>query len=134
MIENVQRRATKLVDGLKTFEYHERLQILGLPTLAFRRARGDMIGMYKRFYVYNVDVIPSTFQPSLRTSRKHQYQLTQRTPKDGIRGIQSNSFYYRCSKIWNNLPANVVNANHINSFKNKLDDHWSNMEIKYFYD
>ena len=134
MIENVQRRATKLVDGLKTFEYHERLQILGLPTLAFRRARGDMIEMYKHFYVYNVDVIPSTFQPRLRTSRKHQYQLTQRTPKDGIRGIQSNSFYYRCSKIWNNLPANVVNANDINSFKNKLDDHWSNMEIKYFYE
>ena len=43
MIENVQIRATKLVDGLKDLSYEERLQKLGLPTLDFRRERGDMI-------------------------------------------------------------------------------------------
>ena len=46
-IERVQRRATKLIDGFKNLEYQERLLRLNLPTLAFRRLRGDMIEVYK---------------------------------------------------------------------------------------
>ena len=41
-IENVQIRATKLVDGFGRLGYVERLKRLKLPTLAFRRKRGDM--------------------------------------------------------------------------------------------
>ena len=41
-IENVQRRATKLVPLLKGLTYEERLRALNLP-LAHRRRRGDMI-------------------------------------------------------------------------------------------
>ena len=46
MIENVQIRATKLVDGLQNMDYTERLKILNLPTLVYRRARGDMIKVF----------------------------------------------------------------------------------------
>ena len=46
-VENVKRRATKLVPGLSTLSYPERLQKLKLPTLAYRRARGDMIETFK---------------------------------------------------------------------------------------
>ena len=42
-IEKVQMRATKLVDGLANLNYEERLRKLDLPTLAYRRMRGDMI-------------------------------------------------------------------------------------------
>ena len=47
MIENVQRRATKLVPGLKDLSYSERLKQIDLPTLVYRRLRGDMIEAYK---------------------------------------------------------------------------------------
>ena len=47
MIENVQRRATKQLPGLKNLTYSERLQKLKLPSLNFRRVRGDMIELYK---------------------------------------------------------------------------------------
>ena len=42
-IEGVQRRATKMVPELKKLSYPERLKCLRLPTMAYRRARGDMI-------------------------------------------------------------------------------------------
>ena len=43
MLEKVQERATKLVDGMKNMNYAERLKKLDLPTLQHRRERGDMI-------------------------------------------------------------------------------------------
>ena len=46
-IENVQRRATKQLPGMKNIPYEERLQRLKLPTLAYRRTCGDMIEVYK---------------------------------------------------------------------------------------
>ena len=47
LIEGVQRRATKLIHNLKNLPYSERLKRLNLPTLVYRRARGDMIETYK---------------------------------------------------------------------------------------
>ena len=46
-IESVQRRATKMIPTIKDLSYSERLKKLKLPTLAYRRARGDMIEVYK---------------------------------------------------------------------------------------
>ena len=44
-----------------------------------------------------------------------------RVPKVGLRGIQTNSFYYRVIKVWNELPSDVVNASTVNTFKARLD-------------
>ncbi len=46
-LENVQRRATKQLPGLKEKSYEERLKFLKLPTLQYRRIRGDMIEVFK---------------------------------------------------------------------------------------
>jgi hypothetical protein len=47
MIENIQRRATKLIPGLSDLSYEDRLRPLKLPSLSYRRSRGDMIEVYK---------------------------------------------------------------------------------------
>ena len=131
MIENVQRRATKLVDGLNNVEYSDRLKRLNLPTLAYRRARGDMIEVYKHFHTYDKPTLSHSFKPRDRLSRKHNFQLVPNTSKDGIRGIQTNSFYHRTARTWNDLPRDIVNAENINIFKNKLDDLWTENPIKF---
>ena len=46
-IEGLQRRATKLVPSIRHHTYPERLQILNLPSLFYRRYRGDMILKYQ---------------------------------------------------------------------------------------
>ena len=131
MLENVQKRATKLVDNLNDLEYSERLRKLDLPTLAYRRARGDMIELFKHFHSYDRPSLSNSFLPSTRPSRKHKYQLISKIPKDGTRGIQTNSFYYRTTSTWNDLPKEVVNAKNINEFKNKLDEAWQKIPMKF---
>ena len=46
-LENVQRRATKLIPTLQNLSYPERLQSLNLPSLSYRRNHIDLIMVYK---------------------------------------------------------------------------------------
>ena len=42
MVEQIQRRATKIIPELTDFSYEERLKECGLTTLDIRRLRGDI--------------------------------------------------------------------------------------------
>ena len=131
MIENVQVRATKLIDGFGSMTYPERLKKLNLPTLAFRRLRGDMIETYKHFHKYDPNILPPSYKPRNRPSRSHKYQIQPIRPRDGERGLHRNSFYCRIADIWNRLPAAVVDAPTIDTFKNRLDTHWKDLPLKF---
>lgn len=54
-LENVQRRATRLLPCLKGKTYPERLKTLGLPSLDHRRKRADMVQVYK--IMINIDKV-----------------------------------------------------------------------------
>ena len=56
MLEKIQRRATKLIPGLRDIRYEERLKECGLTTLETRRLRGDQIEVFKILNGYeNID-------------------------------------------------------------------------------
>ena len=46
-LEKVQKRATKILPQLKHMNYSDRLKACKLPTLHYRRSRGDMIEAIK---------------------------------------------------------------------------------------
>ena len=77
MIENIQKRAAKLVNGLSGLDYTTRLKKLDLPTLSYRRARGDMIELYKHFHNYDKNNMPCTFPIRNHMSRKQNFQLVE---------------------------------------------------------
>ena len=119
------------IDGLHNMSYSERLQKLDLPTLRYRRLRGDIIEIFKHVHSYDASIVAPSFQRRFRPSRKHGYQLHEPVPRDGIRGVQANSFHYRVPVIWNNLPRKVVEACTLDTFKNRLDKLWENQPMKY---
>jgi len=51
-IEKVQKRATELIISLNKLPYLKRLRQLKLPTLKYRRLRGDMIEVFKIIHNY----------------------------------------------------------------------------------
>ena len=122
-IEKVQRRATKLVPCLKNKTYEERLHELKLPSLVHRRRRGDMIYAYKlitgKMNIRKEDF----FQMSHLTTRGHQHKIYKRHASKLPR---INTFSHRIVNDWNELPAEIVEASSVNSFKNKLDQYWNN--------
>ena len=73
-IESVQRRATKLVPDIKHLSYKDRLTALKLPTLEYRRKRGDMILTYK-ILKDHVDTNPSLFFKRNNSSRTRGHEL-----------------------------------------------------------
>ena len=127
-LEQVQRRATKQIPGLSNMSYPERLNALDIPTLSYRRLRGDMIEVYKIIHeIYDPDAALS-LPRSIGPTRGHNLKLfQQRSTKD----IRKHYFTNRVVKIWNSLPDNVVNATSVNSFKNQLDKFWDNQPLKY---
>ena len=58
-IERVQKRATKLVYNVRNTSYIDRLRVLKIPSLTYRRFRGDMIQVYK--LLHNLEDIPFTY-------------------------------------------------------------------------
>ena len=121
ILENVQRRATKLIPELKCQEYCDRLKALKLPSLCYRRARGDMIEVYKYLHgIYKVNKMPLQMDHSTVT-RGHSLKLK----KERVTARQRRSYFrHRVVNRWNSLTEDVVSAHTLNGFKAKLDKLW----------
>ena len=78
--------------------------------------------IFKHYHSYNNCTLPENFRLRSRPSRKRDYQLVWKAPKDGVRWRQKNFFYFETIKTWNELSKEIGHAKSIDSFKNKLDE------------
>jgi hypothetical protein len=71
------------------------------------------------------DIVPSS------TTRGHHLKiLKKRTNLDTRKYFFTN----RIVDAWNNLPANVISAENVKSFENRLDKHWQNHPMIFDYE
>ena len=129
-LERIQRRATRMVPALKHLSYEERLRSLKLPTLSYRRLRGDAINVYK--YLHDIHQVSDTMfmAHQYEATRGHSLKLAKHRSRLDIRKY---FFNQRTVDVWNSLPENVVKSPSTNVFKNRLDKFWRNQDIKLNY-
>jgi hypothetical protein len=117
MLENVQRKASKLVPSLKNLSYPDRLSRLKLFPLKYRRLRGCLIYTFKLFQT------------------QHHHQFFTLSHNSHLRGHTRKLFQQRFSSrprrnffssvvvpIWNMLPEKVVTASSVSIFKHAVDE------------
>ena len=132
-IENVQIRATKQIPGFRKLKYPERLRRLKIPTLSYRRLRGDLIETYKilrEIYDKNtVEFLKMQEDDAMREgNRGNSLKLLRQRPRLDIR---KHAFAVRIVKHWNVLPDTIIMAPTTDSFKNKIDKFYEKHPIMY---
>jgi len=128
-IENVQKRATKLIFVCKGLTYEDRLALLQLPTLKYRRFRGDMIEVFKILHgFYEAKIVPPLERNLDTRTRGNSFKLKVERCNYDVRKF---AFCNRVVSVWNCLPEFVVNSGSINIFKNNLDKHWKSEAFYY---
>ena len=125
LIEKVQKRATRMVEGFRGVDYFSRLKSMRLTTLETRRLRADLIEVFK---------IVNGFEGL----REEQF-FERKQVEEGACGTRRNShalykkrfrldvakfsFSNRIINEWNRLPNKVIESRNVNAFKGKLDDY-----------
>ena len=115
-IEKVQRRATKMLHDLKNLPYSLRLKKLKLPSMKFRRIRGDLIQTFKiindidnvdkdSFFVFNTD-------SRTRNSENKLYKVFSKSR------VRSNFFSERVVNYWNSLSNTARSAGDLLNSRN----------------
>ena len=120
-IERVQRHFTKRITELRNFSYRERLSILNLDTLEYRRLSCDLTLYYKIFNnltpwspseYFNVSIPPYNLH-----SVHHDFNI--RKPVCRTNSFE-NDFFNRCVSVWYNFPSSLVNSKSVASFKHNI--------------
>ena len=122
-IEKVQRKASKMIPNLRNKRYQERLKDLELITLEQRRLRGQLIETFKYLKGITRATPEGLFDldANVRT-RTNGLKLRTRASRTTVK----NKFFpTTIVSTWNNLPENVVTARTLNTFKARLDTHWT---------
>lgn len=123
-IERIQRYFTKAICGKSNInyrDYSDRLHILKVHSLEYRRIIFDLIFCYK---ILNnlIDLKICDFFELDNTHRTRGHRFKLRTTSIAVTNARLFSFPVRIVPIWNSLPNDTVNSHSILSFRSKLNN------------
>jgi len=121
LLEWVQRRATKMIQGLEHLSYEERLRELGLFSLEKRRFRGDLIAACQYLKGAYKKAVEALFKKACGDSDFKLKVVRFRLE------IRKKFFSVRVVRHWNRLPREVVDTPSLAVFKARLDGALSNL-------
>ena len=117
--ERVQRRATKLLYEIREWSYERRLKFLNLPSLKYRRYRGDLIQTYK--IIHSTDDLKTEYFFTVRNDTNTRSMNVNLYIENCSSSSKLHSFSYRSRRYWNSLSKLTKEVRDLNSFKNLLD-------------
>ncbi|KFQ90056.1 hypothetical protein N337_03399, partial [Phoenicopterus ruber ruber] len=128
LLEQVQRRATKMIRGLEHLSYEDRLRELGLFSLEKRRLREDLLAAFQY-----LPVLPGAYKNAgegFFTSTS-----SDRTRGNGFKlkegrfrlDIKKKLFTMRVVRHWHRFPREVVDSPSLELFKARWDGALSNL-------
>ena len=125
LLESIQRHFTRYIIGTNNLSYEERMEFLKLPSLEYRRFRGDLIEVYKICHnLYDPITTKSLLTLNNSNTRNHNYKIV----KPRVNSTQFLRFFTnRVVNTWNNLPKEAVNAGSLNIFKNCVDKYFKEL-------
>ena len=131
VLEKVQKRAIKMVSGLTSRVYEERLLELNMLTLEQRRTRYDMIETFKILRGFtNVD--SSTWFTRININARHTRNnagLLNLERREGRSALRRNFFSCRVPPTWNSIPDNVKASTTVSNFKQNYDA-WIQLQLQ----
>ena len=118
LLEGLQRRWTRSIDGMSGMTYGERLRKLDLFSLQGRLLRADLILVWKMFNGKCAIPVNNLFSLSTNTAtRGHSMKLV--VPKSRL-DLRHKFFSVRIVNQWNALSSETVEADSLNKFKRLL--------------
>ena len=117
-LESVQSRFTKRPPGFSDMSYAARLTNLNLQSLEHRRLINDLVMCFKIIHgLVDIDLNDFFTISNNTTLRGHSFKLVVPIARNNVR---KHFFSCRIVNVWNDLPANIVSARSLMTFRKHL--------------
>ena len=117
-IEKVQKYYTRRILNFRDIPYNDRLQLLAIESLEYRRIIHDLCLVYKFYH----GIIAVDFLDLFTISDTYTRSANSLKLKTSFSRLNMKKYFFsnRIVPLWNKLPENIINASNVSAFMARL--------------